>query len=310
MRNTEWLSRIEAGDVPHAILFAGPKESGQLALARRAAARFLLHSDDPEALVHSPYFIEPADRSIDAIRDALALVNAEAFGRGRRCILFADAHEMSEASQDVLLKTLEEPPADTLLLLTGTESGLRPTILSRCMILRAESEPWETIQARLAARGVAPALAERAAKLSDGIAGRADAFLDAEYQTFRTGALDCIGRFTQRAKPYAALQTLCMDTAEEDGADGASKKGKRVSAEKLDAFLDVFLSILLDVLRRKNGIGDVRNTDCEKLEKNFTAAFTIPQIQGMIQIAAEAKEMLLYKASPALTVDWILAKLP
>ena len=105
MPGTDWLNRIESGDVPHAILFAGPKESGQLALARRAAARYLLHSDDVHALVDSPYFIEPEDRSIDAVRDALALINAEAFGRGRRCILFSDAHEMSEASQDVLLKT-------------------------------------------------------------------------------------------------------------------------------------------------------------------------------------------------------------
>ncbi len=310
MRSTDWLNRIAQGDVPHAILFAGPKESGQLALARRAAARYLLQTDNTDGLWDSPFYIEPADRSIDAVRDALALVNAEAFGRGRRCILFADAHEMSEASQDVLLKTLEEPPADTLLLLTGTESGLRPTILSRCMVLRAESEPWEAICKRLVSRGVAPDLAEYAAKLSDGIEGRAEAFLEPDRLAFRTAAIECIGRLTHRAKPYAALSALCTDTVEEEGEDGASKKGKKVSAERLNAFLDILLSILLDVLRQKNGVTETRNTDCAALEKNFAAAFTISQIQGMIQIAADAKEMLLYKASPALTADWILAKLP
>ena len=310
MRSTDWLTRIASGDVPHAILFAGPQESGQLALARRAAAQYLFGTDSTDALADSPFYIEPEERSIEAIRDALALVNAEAFGRGRRCILFADAHEMSEASQDVLLKTLEEPPADTLLLLTGTESGLRPTILSRCMVLRAESEPWEAIKRRLVGKGVAPDLAERAAKLSDGIEGRAEAFLDADYQSFRAGAIECIGRLTHRAKPYAALSALCTDTVEEEGEDGGSKKGRKVSAERLNAFLDVLLSILLDVLRQKNGVSEVRNTDCTALEKNFAAAFTIAQIQGMIQVAADAKEMLLYKANPALTADWILAKLP
>ena len=296
MQENDWLNRIEAGDVPHAILFAGPKESGQLARARRAAARYLLHSDSTDALSDSPFYVEPQERSIDAIRDALALVNAQAYGRGRRCILFADAHEMSEASQDLLL--------------TGIESGLRPTILSRCMVLRAESEPWETIQKRLITRGIAPAAAERAAKLSDGIAGRAEAFLDEANQTFRTAAVDCIGRFTHRAKPYAALQTLCTDTVEEETTDGSTKKGKKVSAVRLDAFLDVYSSILLDVLRLQNGITEIRNTDCAALEKNFAAHFTIAQIQGMITNTAEAKEMLLYKASPALTADWILAKLP
>lgn len=307
MRETEWMNRIEAGDVPHAILFAGPKESAQLALARRAAARYLLHSDRFEDLANSPFFIEPADQSIDAVRDALALINAQAYGRGRRCILFTDAHEMSEASQDVLLKTLEEPPADTLLLLTGIESGMRPTILSRCMILRAESEPWQAIAKRLKERGVEQALAERAAKLSDGIMGRAEAFVTEENQAFRRGALDCIAKCAKKAKPYAALAALCTGTADESGEEG---KGKRVSAAALDRFLDVFQSVLLDVLRLQNGIGELRNTDFAATEKHFAADFTISQIQGMIQIAAEAKEMLVYKASPALTVDWILAKLP
>ena len=263
MSRTDWLNRIETGDVPHAILFAGPKESGQQALACRAAARYLLHTDDTEALRESPFFIAPEEKTIDAIRDALALVNEQAYGKGRRCILFSDAHEMSEASQDVLLKTL----------------------------------------------GVSPTLAECAAKRSDGIEGRALTFLTEEYQTFRTAALDCIGRFTHRAKPYAALAALCTDTVEERDGEGAGK-GKRVSAARLDAFLDIFLSVLSDVLRQKNGIADMRNTDCGVLEKNFAAHFTISQIQGMIQITADAKEMLIYKASPALTVDWILAKLP
>ena len=106
MRSNDWLNRIEAGDVPHAILFAGPKESGQYALAKLAAARYLLHTDDTDALTDSPFFVEPEERTIEAIRDALALVNAQAYGRGRRCVLFSDAHEMTEASQDVLLKTL------------------------------------------------------------------------------------------------------------------------------------------------------------------------------------------------------------
>ena len=310
MRIDEWLSRIGNGDIPHAILFAGPKESGQLQLARRAAARYLLRRDDPEALSGCPFYAEPDNFAIDTVRDALALVNAEAYGRGRRCILFAEAQTMSEAAQDVLLKTLEEPPADTLLLLTGMESGLRPTILSRCMILRAETEPWERIAERLERNGTPKALAERAALLSDGIAGRAEAFLSETYQTFRNGAINCIGASLHRAKPYAALQTLCTDTVTEEDADGTVKKTKKVSAALLDAYLDVFLSVLTDVLRLQNGISGIRNTDCADLIKNFAAAFTIAQIQSMIQIASEAKEMLVYKASAALTADWILAKLP
>ncbi len=310
MQRNDWMKRIESGDVPHAILFAGPKESGQLALARRAAARFLLHTDDAAALTNCPFYQEPTDFQVRAVRDALAVLNSQAYERGRHCILFADAHTMSEAAQDVLLKTLEEPPADTLLLLTGSESGFRPTVLSRCMVLRAKTEPWEAIRDRLMREGVPESKATLAAKLSDGVYGRAEAFLDESYQAFRTGALDCVKGLLKRAKPYAALAALCTETVEEENGDGVPKKTKKVSTALVDAFLDVLLSTLGDVLLLQSGSGGISNTDFYETEKNFVSAFTTAQIQGMIQIAADAKEMLFYKANPAMTVDWILAKLP
>lgn len=310
MQRNDWMERIEAGEVPHAILFAGPEESGQIALARRAAARYLLHTDDTTALTGCPFYLEPGDYQVKTVRDALSVLNAEAYERGRHCILFPDAHTMSEAAQDVLLKTLEEPPEDTLLLLTGVESGFRPTILSRCMILRAKTEPWEAIAKRLVENGADRDRAALAAKLSDGVYGRAEAFLEEDALAFRREAIGCIRAFAGRTKPYAALAALCTETVTEENEDGSAKKMKKVSAEALDRVLDLFLSILADVLRRKYGVDDVRNTDCAEIETIFNSTFTIAQIQGMIQITAEAKEMLSYKANPAMTADWILAKLP
>ncbi len=310
MQRNDWMERIERGEVPHAILFAGPKEGGELTLARRAAARFLLHTDDVKALENCPFYLEPEDYQVRTVRDALAVINAEAYEQGRHCILFPDAHTMSEAAQDVLLKTLEEPPKDTLLLLTGVESGFRPTILSRCMILRTETEPWEAIAERLIKNGADREKATLAAKLSDGVSGRAEAFLREDSLAFRREAIACIRRFASKSKPYAALSALCTDTVTEENEDGATKKAKKVVPALLDAFLDIFLSILLDVLRLKNGVQEIRNTDCAEVATFFNSTFTIGQIQGMIQIAVDAKEMLAYKASPAMTIDWILAKLP
>ena len=310
MQGNDWMDRIERGEVPHAILFAGPKESGQIALARRAAARYLLHTDDVNTLANCPFYLEPEDYQVKTVRDALAIVNAQAYGRGRHCILFPDAHTMSEAAQDVLLKTLEEPPEDTLLLLTGAESGFRPTIHSRCMILRAKTEPWEAIAKRLTETGADRGTAVLAAKLSDGVYGRAEAFIKEESLAFRREAVACIRRFAGRSKPYAALAALCTDTVTEEDENGAVKKTKKVGTARLNAFLEIFLSILADVLRLKNGVADVRNTDCAEVETIFNSTFTTGQIQGMIQIAVDAREMLAYKASPAMTVDWILAKLP
>ena len=113
-----------------------------------------------------------------------------------------------------------------------------------------------------------------------------------------------------RVKPYAALSALCTETVTEEGEDGSAKKAKKVGAAAVDRVLDLLLSVLSDVLRMKCGAGGIRNTDCAAVEKHFNSTFTTAQIQGMIQVAAEAKEMLRYKANPAMTVDWILSKLP
>ena len=84
----------------------------------------------------------------------------------------------------------------------------------------------------------------------------------------------------------------------EESEDGTVKKTKKVSAASVDAFLDILLSVLADVLRKKSGVSDLRNTDCREIETILDSTFTISQIQGMIQVAVDAKEMLFYKANP------------
>ena len=92
MDNETRLKHIEAGDCPHAILLAGPPESNQEDFARRAAARYLLHSEEVSRLSSLPFYMEVSDYSIESIRNALQLLNAEAFERGRRCIVLLNAH--------------------------------------------------------------------------------------------------------------------------------------------------------------------------------------------------------------------------
>lgn len=63
-------------------------------------------------------------------------------GEGQwKVAVLSDAHRMREESQNCLLKTLEEPPDQTLLiLLTGSPQDLLPTVRSRCRILDVRDE--------------------------------------------------------------------------------------------------------------------------------------------------------------------------
>jgi DNA polymerase-3 subunit delta' len=117
------------------------------------------------------------DVVVDQIRDVvdhrLALRRFE--GR-RRFVVIDPADAMNPQAQNALLKTLEEPPDDTTLVLVASNpDALLPTIRSRCLRLAFAPVPAAAIAERLAAAGHAPELARSAAALANGSLGRAPA---------------------------------------------------------------------------------------------------------------------------------------
>ena len=307
MDNDRLLELIEKGECPHAILFCGGPESDWTRFVRTAAARYLLHSDNTEQLKDMPVYQEMSEYSIDATRDVLHLLNAEAFERGRRCVTLLNVHLMTQLVQNVLLKTLEEPPEDTLLLLTGIESGILPTILSRCMIVREKPEPWERISERLQSTGIPKDTADLCAKRCDGVYGRAVRMAGDEQLQFRKEAIRCLQNYCRGSRPLREAAQLCTGTEPEDGE---GKKRARVTSELLDQFFDIWLEILSDALRVKTGAGQIRNTDSGSLVKILAESFTMETIQGMINTLFEGKQQLTYRATASMTLDWVLCKLP
>ena len=85
------------------------------------------------------------------------------------------AELMNTAAANALLKTLEEPPGDSLLLLlTASEYALLPTIRSRCSALYLKPAAKSELQEKLTRDYDAdPDLAERVARISRGCIGQA-----------------------------------------------------------------------------------------------------------------------------------------
>jgi DNA polymerase-3 subunit delta' len=125
----------------HALVLLGAEGTGKLALAVQIATHLL--QVDAQHLRDYPYFtsIDYADKAIpiEAIRELRSVTSLKTLGMGavRRVIVIANAHKMTIEAQNALLKTLEEPPEDTVLILTAIpDEGLLPTILSRLTHVR------------------------------------------------------------------------------------------------------------------------------------------------------------------------------
>lgn len=149
------LATILADSPPHALLIVGPRGAGAGTLARDAVATLLCTAPveggacgacrscrlvasgshaDLALITPSGAADEIGITPIRELEQSLALLPVEG---GRRIALIERADRMSEAAQNALLKTLEEPPPRTHIILSAAEdSSLMPTIRSRCASVR------------------------------------------------------------------------------------------------------------------------------------------------------------------------------
>jgi len=207
----EFLQAFNSGRMHHGWLITGPRGVGKATLAYRIA-RFLLATppQDDGGLFGAP----PEPETLDIPEDhpvaarilagsepglrVLRRIEDEKTGRlrnvigvpemrklaeffhlsltdgGRRVVIVDPADEMNEAGANALLKMLEEPPAETtMLLLSHQPSRLLPTIRSRCRTLRLSPLGPEDMQAALTQAGGDANGGAALAELSGGSVGAA-----------------------------------------------------------------------------------------------------------------------------------------
>lgn len=127
---------VAKDEVPSALLFDGPRGTGKTSAARILA--MALNPDDRDSILEgtSLAVIEIDAASHGSVADIRNLVEQLKFAVGarKRVIILDEAHSITRDGFNALLKTLEEPPADTVFILVTTEPNRLPdTILSRVM---------------------------------------------------------------------------------------------------------------------------------------------------------------------------------
>lgn len=141
----KWLERVRQGRMPHAVLLAGPAGVGKRAAATWMAATHLQRQKTPGLPRFPAPQIEHADMrwvappdgksaiGIDQIRALVAELSLTSYEGGGKVAVIEPAEAMTNSAANSLLKTLEEPSGDALLILVVDRKGRLPaTIFSRC----------------------------------------------------------------------------------------------------------------------------------------------------------------------------------
>ena len=169
---------------PHALALVGARGSGKRTVAETLVATALGLS--PDALASYPYFLElnQAEENvlIEHIRELQHFTQLKTVGSSplRRAIIVLGAGRMTTEAQNALLKLLEEPPADTLIVLTiENERALLPTIMSRVQTLAVHTPPEANIRAHFTTNFQKEAV-DKAYFLSGGRPGLMQALLDGD----------------------------------------------------------------------------------------------------------------------------------
>lgn len=201
-----FIEAWRSGRLPHAWLITGPYGIGKATFAYRAARALLHHGGEPPEQ-GAPLVVEPDapaarrieqqshlnllvlkrpyDRTrkkpktvltVDEVRRIASFFGMSAGEGGWRICIVDTADDMNAAAANAFLKTLEEPPEKSLLLVLANVPGtVLPTIRSRCRRLALSPLDEEEIKTLLATHTpeLDPADRQKLAELSQGSIGRA-----------------------------------------------------------------------------------------------------------------------------------------
>ncbi|MBI2619922.1 MAG: DNA polymerase III subunit delta' [Ignavibacteriales bacterium] len=194
---------------------------------------------------------------VNSIREIRRQAALTPFQKGKKVFIVSNAEAMNLEASNSLLKTLEEPPADTVIMLTTSrKEQLLSTIVSRCQQIRcgplSEDEMTEALKTR---DGVAEAEARLAASLANG-----------SFTAARALASEDMSEMLQQVVHFLRLVLGTSSVALLDGVEHILSSMERAEASRWLRLVQVWLHQALAV-RERHG------ANSEKDLENFIRKF-------------------------------------
>jgi DNA polymerase-3 subunit delta' len=245
--------------------------------------------------------IEPDGQfiKIDQIREMQKDAGYKAFEGRRKVYIIDHAERMRDEAANALLKTLEEPAAEcVIILVTANVYALLPTVLSRCQFIRFVALGVETLVELLTQRRqLEPQRAQLLASLSEGCPGRAL-------------SMDADEMLETRSRIEALLQTLSSGLQD---VRILFKEVEGLVAQKdtIHEYLDVLQLWYRDMhlLREQGATRFVANSDAVSRLQRSAEQLSPGQIRRLCDIVYRTKADILRNANLQLSLEVMLISL-
>ncbi|MFZ2087067.1 MAG: DNA polymerase III subunit delta' [Desulfobaccales bacterium] len=325
------------GRLAHAYLFLGPAGVGKESVARALASALNCAEpqEDGDACGSCPsckrlaggthpdfHLIYPTSKGrtpeikIEQIREFRRVTAYAPVAGGWRVALIKPAEALTGEAANALLKTLEEPPSQHLLILTaGVEADLFPTVVSRCQKLAFTPLPYPLISQELMHRGLSASQASLLAALSGGSLGRALAQEPEDLLRQRQQVLTDLKTLTRGnattaldwAQELARKEKKDSEEEEKKEGEGAGKgKGKaKKKSEETDTFILFTQLWYRDLLLLSHRAPERLLAHQDRLSDLQAEAALNQRDRWLAKLAAlnEAQRFLRANLNPELTLD-------
>jgi DNA polymerase-3 subunit delta' len=310
---------LRNGQLSHAYLFVGPAHVGKFTLARNLAQAVNCTSTEPPcqectscrriaASKHSDIHIvdlisvEKKEIGIRQIAEMQNAAHLPPFEGKCKVFIFDRAEMLSHEAANSLLKTLEEPPPNIMIiLLTAKESTLLPTIASRCQRVELRPLPLRlVIDVLVNDYHVARDKADLLARLSGGCLGWA-------LQAIRDETL--LSDRGQRLEDFSRLCAAGTRDRLAYAADLAALFGK--GRDRMNDVLSAWLQWWRDLLLIKCDNSQwIVNVDQEALLSTRAGKLTAGSIAAFMRDIRAAGEQLEMNANPRLALEVLMLRMP
>lgn len=222
---------------------------------------------------------------IEQVRQMRSDINLTAYESQKKIYIIPEAETMTEEASNALLKTLEEPSLNSLLILTTQASErLLPTIVSRCQKIFFSSLKAESVkEILLEDYGLEENKANFLAKLSDGKLGRAIRLKSRDILQEKNRIIDEI--------PSLNLLTSGIFNIEDQ--------------EYVEVSLEILVAWFRDILVLKSGLetSGLINTDRESELKSLANLYSFEELEGKIEAIIRTRNLIRQNINPKLAFD-------